>query len=174
MSINCIYGCNILILFTLFLLLLVYIIQYSIFNKYTLEDCNIHNIIYPKNLNYNSDGYISCNKFNETYQTCISLYGNIRNIRNNKTKIIQNNISQIIDKDCTFRNSNCINNFTYQIINSTINKALKYEEIYIMNKTIKCWTDKENNNLYLYNYNYVDIKVFIIISSLIFTILLDV
>lgn len=166
MYINFLKGSCLLLLSVLFSILIVFIIQFSIYNIYPLEECILTNIDYPKNISYQNEGFISCN--NNSYQTCISLFGNIKN--NNTTKLIQNNIFNEVDKNCTFRNDQCINNINYEILNNTIKLAEKYKNVIISNKSIDCWN--KNNNYYLNNDKYVNIDIFIILGNIITFIIL--
>jgi len=188
MSTQCLFGTSIIFLTMLFTILIVYIIQFSIFNLYELKDCNLSAIYYP---NYSTNelinktnnhtinntreyGYIKCG--NKKYQTCISLYGYLNNIYNNNSNtFILNNLSDYpsyqTDKYCTFRESDCVEYFSTNDLNQTIQRANEYKK-YFSNKTLDCWTDKDNKDLYLHNDEYVNIIVFPILGSLIGVILI--
>lgn len=162
------YGCNFIILLSFFSVLLIFIINYYTYNKYQLKNCIINNINYPNNIIINSTGYIPCNSLNSTYQICISIYGNL----NNKIILFQNEVSNKIDHYCTFRNSKCLQNFTFENIQKSIDIGNKYKKVIEENKTIECWIDPKNKNLYLYNNNYVNINIILMFISLIIIIIL--
>ena len=188
MSTQCLFGSSIIILTIQFTILIVFIIQFSIFNSFELKDCNLSNIYYP---NYSTNelinktnkniinmtqqyGYIKCG--DKKYQTCISLYGYLNNIYNNNSNtFIFNNLSDYpsyqSDKYCTFRESKCVEYFSNNDLNKTIQRANEYKK-YLSNKTVDCWTDKDNKDLYLHNNEYVNIIVFPILGSLIGVILI--
>jgi len=186
MSIQCLFGTSILILTTLFTLLIIFIIQFYIFNSYKLKDCNLSNIYYPNHStnelinktnnhlinNTREYGYIKCG--DKKYQTCISLYGYISNMNNGYTFIF-NNLDDYPpyqpDRYCTFRESKCVEYFSNNDLNKTIQRAYEYKK-YLSNKTVDCWTDKDNQDLYLHNDEYVNIIVFPILGSLIGLILI--
>ena len=138
-------------------------ITVDIINTYSLNrlliptNCNITNVIYPKQLPINSSdytGFINCDCGRNCISdlgTCVSVFGNIVN---SSEKIIL--LEDIYDKNkiCTITNDICLFGEKISDRMDAIDEAKKVAKTYLnlINTSIDCYFDEKNNNLYFSNY----------------------
>ena len=176
---SCCIILNSLLLFILFIVMLIMLLDYHKSNSLILDKCNITNVIYPTRLPLNhSDmaGFSTCDcgrRCKSDLGICISVYGNTFNYQN--SMIFKNNFGDS-NLQCTYQEINCINGENIQNRLTAINEAKDIAQQYIdmMNTTIDCYLDRDNNELYFSN-DFNETAMYIIIGCfcfLIFTLIL--
>jgi hypothetical protein len=142
--------------FILFILSLIMLTQYSYNNDLVGEKCNIVNVIYPTRLPINHSDFIGfttcdCGKnCKSDLGICISVYGNIINKKN--IMMFRNSYSERYN-DCTVGEKICRDgenmNDRLNAINSAKTGAQEY--IKMINKTIDCYYNDDEQKIYFSN-----------------------
>lgn len=153
---SCLIMFNCLILFILFIVSLIILLNYFKSNSLVFEQCNVTNVIYPTRLPLNFTdmaGFSTCDcgkRCLSDLGICISAFGNIINGQGNI--LFKNNINDD-HLSCTYQEINCLNGENIQNRLEAISdaKVIAQQYIEMINTTIDCYYNSNSNTLYFNN-----------------------
>ena len=124
-----------------------FVIPYSEYYDFYLEECTISNISYPTRPptfnDTNNWSQCDCGKYCSSWSPCIKLYDS-----NNSNIVIKNRFHFDNNEECTFHNYSCPNCENLQQLEIYLNDANSiYNDYY--NKTVSCYKDYPITNIYL-------------------------